>query len=407
MNENRKVVGYFMDGGETTGGITEFLRTLLTNIDRKKFMPIGIFVGPGDCVTDIGPLFEKKIILNKGRLVNYKNSSNRIKKINANVTKVGLVIKSILKLTALIKTEKIDVIHVNYYPHHFIAGIAGKLTKTPVIWHWHSAKSYTKSTTKLLQFGLAHLCHQLVCCSRFVFDGMKQMKPNSLIIYNPIDAEQIRSAQVKGALKARIGHTENKLIIAIVGTISRIKGQTQFIEAANLVLNKYAECLFLIIGSETEAHQVRFNLTERLRSRIKVLNRSQSILFLGEIPQFSHFLGDVDILCMPTIPLDAVRGEAFPYSTLEAMSLGIPVVIHNVGGFNEVITNGVNGAIADCSDPSKLADAIIQLIKEKERWEEMGSFSQNLINKQFEAKKIIDSFHALYSGLTKAKLSAS
>lgn len=72
---------------------------------------------------------------------------------------------------------------------------------------------------------------------------------------------------------------------------------------------------------------------------------------MGRAPVLRQF----DLLAMPSFH------EGLPYTLLEAMQSGVPVLASNVGGLAEVIQDGVTGLLAPAGDASALAAAIRRL----------------------------------------------
>jgi glycosyltransferase involved in cell wall biosynthesis len=55
------------------------------------------------------------------------------------------------------------------------------------------------------------------------------------------------------------------------------------------------------------------------------------------------------------------RFECFPFAILEAMALGLPCVVNEVGGTREMIDDGRNGYLLDTGDVQGLAESIRRL----------------------------------------------
>src|SRR5205085_10709100 len=76
--------------------------------------------------------------------------------------------------------------------------------------------------------------------------------------------------------------------------------------------------------------------------------------FIGFVDDPGAFLDSLDVCCVPS------RADALPYSLLEAMARGLPVVAFDVGGIGEAL--GEAGLLVDAGDVDGLADALAELL---------------------------------------------
>jgi glycosyltransferase involved in cell wall biosynthesis len=81
--------------------------------------------------------------------------------------------------------------------------------------------------------------------------------------------------------------------------------------------------------------------------------------------------------------------EGMPYSLVEAMAAGLPVVSTNVGGIPDLILNGENGFLVPPGCPQELADSILFLIKNKNLSRTISENNKNKVAKDY-------SIHAMF-----------
>ncbi len=107
----------------------------------------------------------------------------------------------------------------------------------------------------------------------------------------------------------------------------------------------------------------------------------------------------VDLLCNCTMYVHTAYIENSPNSICEAQCLGVPVVSTNVGGIASLVRNDVDGVLVASNDPWQMADAILQLFKDKDR---MVRYSEN--SRQFALsrhddenirKQLLNCYHTL------------
>jgi glycosyltransferase involved in cell wall biosynthesis len=97
-------------------------------------------------------------------------------------------------------------------------------------------------------------------------------------------------------------------------------------------------------------------LEEKLRVQAGRLGLTGRVHFRGFSENPAAALAGAQIFVL------ASRSEAFPYSILEAMRAGLPVVATRVGGVPEAVVEGETGFLIPSGDPSVLADRLARLI---------------------------------------------
>lgn len=119
------------------------------------------------------------------------------------------------------------------------------------------------------------------------------------------------------------------------------------------------------------------------------------------------FHGRVQGVDRPMAAMDAVVvpsrwAEAFPFSTLEAMAGGLPVVAARVGGLPEQVVQGETGLLVSPENPIELAQAIERLAKDRELCRGMGSAARSRWQSEFTVQKFADRVLAVYRDAAQA-----
>ena len=112
-----------------------------------------------------------------------------------------------------------------------------------------------------------------------------------------------------------------------------------------------------------------------------------------------HFLGErldvPEILARSHIFVLCSRWEGFPRSTLEAMRAGLPVVVSNVGGAPEAITDGVTGFLVNPQDREHLAERLRDLVRSPDLRRKMGRAGRDRYEAEFTFETMLDRTLAL------------
>ena len=103
-----------------------------------------------------------------------------------------------------------------------------------------------------------------------------------------------------------------------------------------------------------------------------------------------------DILLMPSKPRGSGKGEEpFPYTALEAMACGLPIVAYNQGGLTEQIKDGSTGFIVPVGDVRAMADASKNLADLEIR-RGMSEMARKRVESEFSALEMAREFDAVY-----------
>jgi len=131
-----------------------------------------------------------------------------------------------------------------------------------------------------------------------------------------------------------------------------------------------------------------------LRARAKANGVAGRVHFLGFRRDAYSFIAHCDILVMPSLH------EGLPYTLLEAMAFGTPVIASHVGGLAEVIQNQVTGLLVAPGDAAVLAGAIRRLIDEPSLRARLGEQAQRLQRAKYSLEAMADSYLEIYRELS-------
>jgi glycosyltransferase involved in cell wall biosynthesis len=136
--------------------------------------------------------------------------------------------------------------------------------------------------------------------------------------------------------------------------LSPEKGHLFLLQAVKLVLDKGYD-IELRLGGDGPSR-------ERLGALTRDLQISAHVRFLGFLYEDSitEELQRADLFVLPSFV------EGVPVSAMEAMAAGVPVIATNVAGTSELIEHGKNGLLVRPADANALADAIVEVIENRE-----------------------------------------
>ena len=120
------------------------------------------------------------------------------------------------------------------------------------------------------------------------------------------------------------------------------------------------------------------------------LGVNDRVVFHGHVDNIYPLLEQADIFALVS------DWEGFPMSTLEAMSVGLPTVVSDVGGAGEAIENGVTGYAILRGDEVALHRRLAELVDDATMREEMGRKAREYFEQQFRLDSTVEQTLAFY-----------
>ncbi len=173
--------------------------------------------------------------------------------------------------------------------------------------------------------------------------------------------------------------------------------------AGRLEVNKGMEVLAQTIPEVLKQNpDIKFTFAGRDAGR-KISNETWESYFSKMLPKRNiKFLGELSledlIKCYQSCRIAVFPSIYEPLATvaLEALSCGCPIITTNVGGFPEMVKDGVNGLLVNPSDPRGLADSIVRLWEDENLRTQFSLEGINAIADKFSMEKTVDKTLLVY-----------
>jgi colanic acid/amylovoran biosynthesis glycosyltransferase len=181
----------------------------------------------------------------------------------------------------------------------------------------------------------------------------------------------------------------DELHLVSVGRIHWNKGYEYALEAIRRLLDKGVNVRYSIVGGGWREAWAPLHLA---RYQLGLEDR---VAFVGPVDhsKVRGFLADADLFLLPSVT------EGISTAVLEAMATELPVIVSDVGGMREAITDGVDGLLVPARDVDALKDAIERLAKDTQLRDELGKNARARVESQFDLERCIDDFEVLYREL--------
>jgi glycosyltransferase involved in cell wall biosynthesis len=203
----------------------------------------------------------------------------------------------------------------------------------------------------------------------------------------------------EGELQPRSGgfRTARKIphdayLVAYFGQLGPHKGIDILIGAMPMLLERCPNAWLAIAGSDTP-------FAETLRHRLRELPEAirARVTFLVDVDDQTKadLLGDCDVFASPS------QAESFGFTTVEAWSLGKPVIVGDAPSQRSVVADGKSGFIVPHGDPVRLVDALERLTDPALRCA-MGSAGRDVVRERYDRRKLGAELAALLTSAAKA-----
>jgi len=176
--------------------------------------------------------------------------------------------------------------------------------------------------------------------------------------------------------------------ILFIGRIGKEKGVEVLVDTAPYVWKEYPHIKFVFIGGD---EIVPKNKKSRRKYFLEKINDKRAV--------FLEALSYRDLITYYQNSLLCVFPSLFENLstvTIEAMAYGKPVIATNVGGFQEIIEDGVNGLLVPPNNVKALTEAIKRLLKEQGLRDSLGQNAFKTVKEKFGIDKIADKTIKIY-----------
>jgi len=167
-----------------------------------------------------------------------------------------------------------------------------------------------------------------------------------------------------------------KPVFLMIARLLRDKGVMEYIEAARIVRGRYPQAVFQLLGPFDS------NPTALSKTDLDKWQHEGIIEYLGSTDDVRPFIRNANIYVLPSYR------EGIPRTTLEAMSMGRPVVTTDAPGCRETVINGENGFLVPVKDSNSLAATLEKFILQPELIERMGKRSREIAIEKYDVQKV-------------------
>ena len=349
----------FLEQFSSLGGGQRMLLQLLKGLDRSLYTPVVILPAEGELTKELAKLGVKYYCSPMGTLS--LGRKNLLDLISYFYNSISLTIAAL----KVIRSEKIDLIYAKAPRTFFWGTLAARLCRRPIIWQLHSIFSGWELKFALLtsRLGVA----RLIADSKTAARPFNALSARVRVVYNGIETALYTVSRDQASAKVDWQLTAEQPMFGYVGRITRLKGLTDYIQAAAEVAASRPDAVFFIVGRIMFGGAAEEAYFDSLKKMIERLGLAEKVRFLGFVDDLQRFYAALDVLVLPSI-----EPEAGPLVVLEAMAAGKVVITTDNGGQAEVIIDGENGYLYPAGDWRRLAALMLATCADREKNGRLG-----------------------------------
>lgn len=361
-------------GYEDLGGASTVLNEIIGRVDRSRFVPVLACLSPGrwpELVRDSGTAAYS---FPRSRLRSPRN-----------------LMTLVMGLRGVIGHERVDLIHASENSALLYAGLAGRLTRTPVIWHIHSPlqpRTRTeRAVARILKFlPPAHIVYTSPGAHRrtMAFPGV----PWSVVTPG-VDGERCRNGDAERG-RVAFGLPPDALVVSMFARVGPMKGQADFVQCLARLGQDHRNLYGVMCGPADKGSSY-WRMLERLVEDNGLADR---LVIPGDVrpPRKDDLVAGSDVVVHPS------HAESFGLAVLEAMAAGKAVVAAATDGPRLLIDDDVNGVLFDPGDVEQLTAAVGRLLDDPDERDRLGRAAERSA-REHQVGDMVHNFEALWTGV--------
>ena len=318
-------------------------------------------------------------------------------------------LKSLWEMWNFLRKEKPQIVHTHTPKAGIIGMLAARLAGVPHRLHTVAGlplMEVTGTKRKILNF-----------VEKLTYSSATRVYPNSKGLYdfilqnnftqsnklkiiangssNGIDTTFFSPAQVteteRVTLREKLNIQPNDFVFVFVGRIVSDKGINELIKAFSELQaaenNEPAGIKLLLVGG------LENDLDPLNPETLAEINQNKDIISAGFQQDVRPFFAISDALAFPSYR------EGFPNVVMQAGAMGLPSIVSDINGCNEIIVEGENGLIIPSKNVEKLKEKMLTLARDKNLYIKLKENSRRMIENRYEQFVVWKALLEEYEGL--------
>lgn len=312
---------------------------------------------------------------------------------------------AVINLYKYLKKTKPKIVHTHTPKAGIVGMLAAKLANVPYRLHTVAglplleAKGIKRKVLDLVEKvtyrcatkvypnskGLADIIVQNNYCPKEKLKVIAQGSSNGIdtSFFNPEKMDKNELAEIKNKLKIK----ESDFVFIFVGRLVADKGINELVEAFEQINSKYNNTKLLLVGPfENDLDPLQSKTIQRIKTNANIINTG----FQNDI---RPYLAIANLLVFPSYR------EGFPNVVMQAGAMGLPSIVSDINGCNEIIIEGDNGTIIPVKNTQAIIEKMEKCYTDSEYYEKLKANARTKIVERYEQKVVWEAILEEYNNL--------
>lgn len=188
-------------------------------------------------------------------------------------------------------------------------------------------------------------------------------------------------------LKENLGINSKNFVFIFVGRLVGDKGINELVRAFDIFQNNHQNSNLLLVGD------YEMYLDPLKQETLKIIETNEKIISVGFQSDVRPFFAISDCLVFPSYR------EGFPNVVMQAGAMGLPCIVTNINGCNEIIQDRINGFIIPVKNVKAIVDKMSEIFVDKLIFEKLQKNARGMITTRYEQKIVWEAIKKEYNDL--------
>ena len=307
----------------------------------------------------------------------------------------GRDLKVARRLASAALERGVEILHAHQYTPFFYSALAKLVAgrKAPRLIfteHGRHVPDVVSNARRLVnRLALRHLADAVNAVCRFSAESLARVDGfdgrRIEVIENGIEPDRYKVPSDRAAWKRRLGFDPARRLVACVARFHPVKGHETLLRGFAEASAGRGDVDLLLAGDGP--------LRGELEGLVSGLGLGGRVHFLGVRRDVPELLKASDLFAMTSLC------EAASLTILEAMAVGLPVVVTDVGGNPEIVRDEVDGLLVPSGDVGATANALGRLLDQPDEAASMGANGRARVLDHYDLGRTVERYGRLYEGL--------
>ena len=314
---------------------------------------------------------------------------------------------SLVRLVRLMRRRRFAIVHTHNPKPGLLGQVAARLAGVPVVvntlhgFYFHDRMHPAARRFYVALEKLAARCSDVILSQndedvRTALD-LGIARPGQIRhLGNGIDVRRFDPSrftqETRRRTRASLGIAADAPVVGFVGRLVSEKGVPELLDAARIVVERFPEVRFLLVGGTDAVKADR--LTPDIAARKGV---ADACVFAGVRQDMPELYQAMDVFVLPS------HREGFPRAPLEASAMKVPCIVTDVRGCRQAVAHERNGLLVPLGDVQALAQAILSLLTDPLHAYRLGEDGRRRAVQEFDERRVFARVLAEYERLLREK----